>query len=120
MTDPSEPLRQLAQIVRTPGAARALSEFAERLESQHNQQNNNWQAALGMTDLHFTAAIDQLRNELSARLDASEQWQVSATADRADLREKLIELATLAEQIRAHLQALGRALEVGGDASGPG
>lgn len=70
MTNPSASLRDLAEIAATPEHARLILDFAARLEAQHNQQNNNWQAALGGTDLHLTAEIERLRTNVADELMA--------------------------------------------------
>lgn len=89
MTDPTVSLRELAEIAATPAHARLILEFAERLAVQHNQQNNNWQVALGGTDLHLTTEIERLRTDVAEEIMRLRQDMTGGLQQLAEAIERL-------------------------------
>ena len=75
MTDPSRRLREIADAAPDPAQAARVRALADELESQHNDQNNAFQVALSLTDLHLTEEIESLRTDLTHRLDDNDARQ---------------------------------------------
>ena len=68
MTNPAKTIRKLA--ARSPDADRKalLEQFAAELEAWENRLNNNFQSALGLTELHLTERLDELEQLLRRHL----------------------------------------------------
>jgi hypothetical protein len=67
--NPSQTLRDIAQIAQNPVVKARLEQLASEFEAQHNQQNNNWGIALGMAQNTWEQGLDDLRTDLLARID---------------------------------------------------
>lgn len=68
MTNPAKTIRKLA--ARSDDAARKalLEQFAAELEAWENRLNNNFQTALGLTELHLAERLDALEQRLLRHL----------------------------------------------------
>lgn len=82
VTNPAKTVRKLA--ARQPDADRKalLEQFAAELESWENRLNNNFQAALGLTELHLTERLDALERLLTRHLEKVGDIDASTSADR--------------------------------------
>lgn len=67
--NPSQTLREIADIAQNPTVKERLTKLAAEFETQHNQQNNNWAIALGRAQNTWEQALDDLRLDLLAKLD---------------------------------------------------
>lgn len=68
--NPSQTLRELAQIARNPIVQERLTQLAAEFELQHNQQNNNWGVALGMAQNTWEQALADLRSDLITTIES--------------------------------------------------
>ena len=68
MSNPAKTIRKLAS--RAPDDRKALFEqLATDMEAWENRLNNNFQAALGLTELHLTERLDALEALLRQHLE---------------------------------------------------
>ena len=68
--NPSQTLRELADIAHNPVIKDRLMQLAAELELQHLNQNNNWAVALGMAQNTWEQGLDDLRRDILAKIDA--------------------------------------------------
>lgn len=68
MTNPAKTIRKLA--ARSPDDERKalLEQFAAEMEAWENRLNNNFQTALGLTELHLAERLDALEQRLLSHL----------------------------------------------------
>lgn len=103
MSDPTRRLREIADAAPDPKQAERIRALAAELEKQHNDQNNAFQVALSLTDLHLSTEIDQLRTEMTQRLDDS------------NARQR--QILTMLEELQTDLRALNQRQVGDNDAS---
>lgn len=89
MSDPTRRLREIADAAPDSKQAERIRALAAELEKQHNDQNNAFQVALSLTDLHLTEEIESLRIELTTRLDNSDARQHQILKMLEDLQSEL-------------------------------
>lgn len=68
MTNPAKTVRKLAAQATDADRKALLEQFAGELEAWENRLNNNFQAALGLTELHLTERLDALEQLLRRHL----------------------------------------------------
>lgn len=68
MTNPAKTIRKLAAGSDDATRKALLEQFAAELEAWENRLNNNFQAALGLTELHLTERLDELEQLLRRHL----------------------------------------------------
>lgn len=68
VTNPAKTVRKLAARADDADRKALLEQFATELEAWENRLNNNFQSALGLTELHLTERLDELEKLLRRHL----------------------------------------------------
>lgn len=76
MTDPSRSLRELAELTTDPAIRSKVEQIADEFESQHNKQNNDFGAALGLAELGIDDKLDEIRADITRRLSDVDARQI--------------------------------------------
>lgn len=101
---PSSVLRAIAKLTDRADIAAQLDRLADALDQQHGRQNDQFQIALGMTDLDLRSVIDTNHEELREMLQ-------SMSKRIGEVEGRVGELTTNAETMTARQDTMMEFLE---------
>lgn len=87
--NPAARAREIAELEPNLDVKDRLYQFAAELEAKFGRQADQFQAALGYTDLDLRDAIDTLRDAVAARLDTSDERQQTMLQFLEELQEQV-------------------------------
>lgn len=86
--NPARTIRKLARQTEDEARKALFEQLAAEMEAFENRLNNNFQAALGLTELHLTERLDALEQLLLRHLEKVGDNDASNAARQADDGER--------------------------------
>ncbi len=96
MPNPPRILREIAGLTKNEAIKVKALELAAELETQHNQQNNNFQNALSNAELGIDNQLDELRKDIE---------RIRST--QSDAVERQLKMLEMLEDVQTAVRKLG-------------